>query len=293
MVASDDEELIPLVPDQFKKGAQEKPQQQSQQIGGLTSPADASNVSNAAVGSQDPHVTGDGPGGGGGGGPADATRKLDQFNPIHQVARVQAWISLLFDTYGWKLCVVLILSQHVLKGFCFSFLATSLDFIFKFYSITGPRIQIYKSVALCPWSLKPLFGIISDKFPLFGYHKTSYMVIVTLLAMCSMGYVGVLGLLYYDHSKHSVEHDDITGQPAGNPAESPLREHLDLQTCVICFFIGFMQISVCDLLTEARYAQSMREVGDGNAVCTEHARGKRLSLITLNVASIVLLVFYT
>ncbi|CAD7925115.1 unnamed protein product [Amoebophrya sp. A120] len=48
-----------------------------------------------------------------------------------------------------------------MKGFVFSYLATSIDFALKFYQVSGPRIQIYKAVTLAPWALKPLFGVLS------------------------------------------------------------------------------------------------------------------------------------
>ena len=87
-----------------------------------------------------------------------------------------AWFKNLTRCYGWRLCVMLMLAQWVLKGFMFAYLASSLDFVFRYYQVSGPRIQIYKAVAMIPWSLKPLFGLLSDRVPLFGYHKTSYMV---------------------------------------------------------------------------------------------------------------------
>ncbi len=82
----------------------------------------------------------------------------------------------------------------------FAYIVTSLDFVFRYYEVTGPQIQIYKAVAMCPWSLKPLIGIVSDKYPLFGFHKTSYMAISSIFGMCALSYVGVMGLLHYDTS---------------------------------------------------------------------------------------------
>ena len=54
------------------------------------------------------------------------------------------------------------------------------------------------------------------------------------------------GFLYYSHAEDSH-------------ALPGLRNVLSLEICVICFFFGFAQISVCDLLTEAKYAARMRD----------------------------------
>ncbi|CAD7925222.1 unnamed protein product [Amoebophrya sp. A120] len=170
---------------------------------------------------------------------------LRYLDPVAQFARLTSWLQLLVDTYGWRLCAILVLSQHVLKGFVFSYLATSIDFALKFYQVSGPRIQIYKAVTLAPWALKPLFGVLSDRCPIFGYHKNSYMVLVTLVAMCASGYVGVQGLLHYE---------------LGSKADhSALPNYLPLNLFVFCYFTAYLQVSVCDLLTEARYAEAMRE----------------------------------
>ncbi|CAD7948131.1 unnamed protein product [Amoebophrya sp. A25] len=167
------------------------------------------------------------------------------YDPIAQAKRLHSWMSVLIDAYGWKLIAMLVLTQHIVKGFVFSYLATSLDFVLKFYQVPGPRIQIYKAVVMAPWGLKPLFGVISDKFPLFGYHKNSYMAIVTVLAVAATGYVGVQGLYHYSINEPQ--------------SKSTLKDALPLNAFIVCQFLAYMQISVCDLLSEARYAGAMRE----------------------------------
>eukprot|EP00392_Amoebophrya_sp_AT5.2_P005391 g5400.t1 len=208
MVASDDDDLLPVLPKE-SNGAKNKNKGGGSQQGG---------DSNAGASTDDPTS-------------ADAER-------------LQSWCRMLVGVYGWRLIAILVLSQHLLKGFVFSYLATSFDFVLKFYQVSGPRIQIYKAVTLAPWALKPLFGVLSDRFPLFGYRKNSYMALVTVVAMCATGYVGVQGVLHYKQ---------------GDKADSsPLSAFLPLHMAVFCYFLAYMQISVCDLLTEARYAEAMR-----------------------------------
>ena len=37
-----------------------------------------------------------------------------------------------------------------------------------------------------PWSIKIIFGLISDNIPLFGSHRKSYLLIMGFLQMLSM-----------------------------------------------------------------------------------------------------------
>ena len=142
-------------------------------------------------------------------------------------------ISAALCTLDGKLCVMLILSQHVLKGFVFAYISTSLDFVFRLYAVTGPQIQIYKAVSLAPFTLKPLFGIMSDKLPIFGYHKTPYMLISSLAAIGALGYLGFVGWSHYQPSQGK------DGDSLVNDRASPeLKAALPLNFVVVCFFVG-------------------------------------------------------
>lgn len=53
-------------------------------------------------------------------------------------------------------------------------------------------MQVLLSAAALPWSLKPLYGLVSDIFPIFGQHRRPYLcfaAIVGLIAWCALAYV--------------------------------------------------------------------------------------------------------
>jgi hypothetical protein len=139
-------------------------------------------------------------------------------------------LSALREAYGWKLLGMLAFSQWMCKGLVWGFCLTSMDFLFRDYAISGPRMQVYKAIVMLPWAMKPLFGYISDGLPILGYQKAPYMILASLAAV--------------------VAHVAIGFSPAGS---------LPIKVIVLCLLMACMQISVVDLLTEAKYAERIRE----------------------------------
>ena len=137
------------------------------------------------------------------------------------------WLTTLSDVYGLKLLLILFASQHVLKGFVMSLTISSTDFLLKEHQLTGPQLQMYKAIIALPWALKPLVGILSDSMPLFGYRKAPYILIATILGIFGFSAIGF-----------------------GDVKSLPL--------AVGCLFCGNLHVSVCDLLTEAKYSEKLR-----------------------------------
>jgi len=55
--------------------------------------------------------------------------------------------------------------------------------------LDGATIGRFTSAAQIPWCMKPVLGIVSDAYPMFGFHRTSYIV-----ASCFLGVVSYLTL---------------------------------------------------------------------------------------------------
>lgn len=140
------------------------------------------------------------------------------------------WIHTLGDAYGYKLLVILFFSQWILKGFVYMFIYTSCDWLLRSYHVPGPKMQIYKSLMMLPASMKPVWGIVSDMLPIAGYHRAPYMLISSAVGIAGLAVVGF------------VPHDSLA-----------------LQMAVGCLFCGMAQVMICDLMTEAKYAERMRE----------------------------------
>lgn len=55
---------------------------------------------------------------------------------------------------------------------------------------TTLEIANYLSLVMMPWFFKPVFGLMSDNIPLFGYRRKSYLLIANLIAMGGFWWVG-------------------------------------------------------------------------------------------------------
>lgn len=145
-------------------------------------------------------------------------------------SRPVAVITALSDAYGWKLLGMLSISMWVVKGFVWGFSASAMEFLFREYGTTGPRMQVYKAVVMLPWAMKPTFGLVSDYIPIFGLRKAPYIFLATIFAMVSYSVVGF------------------------SSAQS-----LPIQVVLVALLLGCAQVSVVDLLAEAAYSERIRE----------------------------------
>jgi len=90
-------------------------------------------------------------------------------------------------------------------------------------------MQIFGGVVALPWAMKPVFGLMSDAFPILGYNKGPYITFFAVLGALGCTIVGAVPQSY-----------------------------LTVQVVVACMFLIFLEISSCDLLTEAKYAEKIQ-----------------------------------
>jgi folate/biopterin transporter len=136
----------------------------------------------------------------------------------------------LSDVYGWKLLGMLSVGLWGLKGFVWGFSAAAMEFLFREYGANGPRMQVYKAVVMLPWAMKPIFGLISDAVPIFGFRKAPYICLASFFAIGAYLTIGLA------------------------PAQS-----LPIQTVIVALLLGCAQVSIVDLLVEAAYSEKIRE----------------------------------
>eukprot|EP00418_Pyrodinium_bahamense_P063365 CAMPEP_0179087468 /NCGR_PEP_ID=MMETSP0796-20121207/39744_1 /TAXON_ID=73915 /ORGANISM="Pyrodinium bahamense, Strain pbaha01" /LENGTH=538 /DNA_ID=CAMNT_0020784977 /DNA_START=21 /DNA_END=1637 /DNA_ORIENTATION=+ len=60
--------------------------------------------------------------------------------------------------------------------------------------LDGATAGRYVAAAAFPWSIKPIFGMLSDAVPIFGYHRTSYIVIAGICGLVAWTSLGLLPL---------------------------------------------------------------------------------------------------
>jgi len=144
---------------------------------------------------------------------------------------IQNYMSNLEHHFGRKLLVLLFVSQHMLKGFTAAFTGPATSYLYASYKVVGPRMQIFGGVVGLPWAMKPIIGLLSDCFPIRGYNKGPYIILSSI--------TGVVALALLGAAPQSM---------------------LTIERVVGCLFLMSLQLSTCDLLTEAKYAEKMQEV---------------------------------
>lgn len=156
------------------------------------------------------------------------TTKTVRQSITDYVARWQKF----YNTFGLKFIVVASFIEHIIQGFVFAggkagFIGGPMPFIYRGFHLSAGRIQVLKTIAVSPWALKPMIGIISDTVYIYGYRKIPYIIITTIGAIISC----MIIVFYYPSSA--------------------------ITFTVLLFFI-FLQIALSDLLIEAKYAEKTK-----------------------------------
>ncbi|KAI3753925.1 hypothetical protein L2E82_25990 [Cichorium intybus] len=100
------------------------------------------------------------------------------------------WIKQLAITFGasflWLVCLI-----YFTQGFR-SFVWTAVSYHLKDKLELSPSAsQFVTSISFFPWSIKPVYGIISDCIPVNGRKRVPYLVIATLLSLFSWAILGL------------------------------------------------------------------------------------------------------
>ena len=67
-----------------------------------------------------------------------------------------------------------------------------LNFYLKDIGWTPVQVTTYLAVLNFPWIIKPVFGLVSDFLPLFGYRRKSYLIISSICAIGAYGWIARL-----------------------------------------------------------------------------------------------------
>jgi hypothetical protein len=153
-----------------------------------------------------------------------------------------SFISDLMVTFSWRFLSWLAIDQCCISGGAYALVqAVSLP-LFKGLGIDASRQQLYTSMMLSPWAMKPFIGVASDLFTIQGYNKR-YFALNSIL----VGLIGFLLLL-------GIYHSGIVGSAIEQGASAT--EHL-ADVIVMCFAAMSFQASTMDILGEGKYAELM------------------------------------
>jgi len=140
------------------------------------------------------------------------------------------WLLRLQGVFGTELLVAIFAAEHLVKGFDHAVTMDATAFLWKAYHVPAVNVQVYSAIKAMPWSLKPVFGALSDMCPIWGLRKAPYMIIASI--------IGVFCYL-------------AIGFDASNK--------ISIEFCVVLLIGCNLQGSVLDLLTEAQYSERLGE----------------------------------
>jgi len=141
--------------------------------------------------------------------------------------KIKSYFDRITRIIGWRFIVFLFISQLFIKGMLYRIVESIMLPVFKNLGVGVVELQIFTTVVASPWSIKPIVGVLSDLIALNGYHKKPWLIQSTIIGMAA-------GFLAFPSLK------------------SPI-------LLVLCLIGINYQMSVIDLLTEAKYAEYMQE----------------------------------
>lgn len=98
------------------------------------------------------------------------------------------------DEYGSEVLWLIAAGLWFMRGLIGSMQASVASFIYKDYHVNATQNMIYTAVTLLPWSMKPVFGLVSDAFPIRGLNRFPYAAVVSVLGLGSMMAVGITSI---------------------------------------------------------------------------------------------------
>lgn len=143
---------------------------------------------------------------------------------------IKEYFTRLKYAFTGRFLAFLLCSQLFVKGTVFLIANSTMLPIFKRMNVDAVHVQLYMTLAMSPWTIKPLVGVISDSLTIRGYHKRFYLI------QCII--VGTISGIALTSIPHELSLTFLL---------------------VVCFFGLHYETSIIDLLSEGTYARLMRE----------------------------------
>lgn len=152
------------------------------------------------------------------------TERRERANPLAELRALRR-------TFGDSLLKFIFSVMFGLKGALMQLIGTSaLPYAQQYLKFTAVQMQRYSIVAMFPWTVKPVMGMVSDLFPIGGYHKRYYIVGASAIGFAAICYL----------------------------AGTEMRPGMGISYVIALVAIN-TQVATADLLTEGAYTERMRE----------------------------------
>ena len=87
------------------------------------------------------------------------------------------WLKMLAHEMHWSFVLGVVVVYGISQGLGGSLLRVGTEYYMKDVQKLQPsEAQIYQGVHSIPWMVKPLWGLMTDVIPMFGYHRRPYFI---------------------------------------------------------------------------------------------------------------------
>lgn len=106
------------------------------------------------------------------------------------------WLQMLCHQLNTSFVVGIFLVYGLSQGFSGSFFKVVTDYYWKDVQKVQPsQVQLYMGLYYIPWVMKPVWGLLTDVFPVRGYHRRPYFVAAGVLGTVAALVVALSGKL--------------------------------------------------------------------------------------------------
>lgn len=79
-------------------------------------------------------------------------------------------------------------------------------FLAESLGLSPAQVQLVYAFMLIPWLCKPLYGFISDTFPIYGYRRSPYLIISQIMTIACWFFLSLVS--YFDPNNKSPDEED-------------------------------------------------------------------------------------
>jgi hypothetical protein len=119
------------------------------------------------------------------------TLSLDVHSSVYRASK--SFADRFLANFGWRFAIQLSIMYMVVKGILNSVVGlVQLSYCKKTLMIDGTACQTMGAIASTPWAIKGAIGVVSDAYPLFGYHKASYIMVAASLGTAAFAFLAAV-----------------------------------------------------------------------------------------------------
>ncbi|KAI8547661.1 hypothetical protein RHMOL_Rhmol07G0213200 [Rhododendron molle] len=123
-------------------------------------------------------------------------KDFEKTTPLSLLLQPFQWLQMLSHQLNTSFVVGIFLVYGLSQGFSGSFFRVVTDYYWKDVQKVQPsEVQLYMGLYYIPWVMKPVWGLLTDVFPVRGYHRRPYFVLAGVLGTVAALVVALSGKL--------------------------------------------------------------------------------------------------